>query len=165
MAVVINPQDRVIFDGDNPLLFPVDGNDRPSAFLAGLDANDDLVLGRFTTDGRLKVDASVTIDNVDIGDVNMMLKVGGTNQYQSGVLNPDATTYAGYVQDQRMTFSGAYLNVNMSATTPLVQTTITRDPVTNLVSQIDEDDGVFVKRSTFTRDADNRVTFIAETAV
>lgn len=111
MAVVIDPQDSRIYDGNNTILFPSDSAGRPSAFLSGLDSNDDPVLGRFTTDGRLKVDASVTIDSVDIGDVNTLLKVGGVNQYLGGVLNPDLLTYAAYVQDQRMSFNGGSLNV------------------------------------------------------
>lgn len=164
MAITLDDDHEIYRDGER-IMFPRDGNHSPAAFMAGFDVNEDIVFGQFTADGRLKVDASVTIDSVDIGDVNMLLKVGGVNRYWDGVLNPDAITYAGYTQDQRMTFSGGYLNVNLSATTPLVQTTITRDPVTNLVSQIEEDDGLFVKTSAFTRDANNLVTFIGETII
>lgn len=95
-------------------MFPRDGNHSPAAFLAGFDVNEDVVFASFTPEGRLKIDASVSIDTVDIGDVNILLKVGGVNRQWNGVLNPDATTYAAWVQDQRMSYTGASLNVAVS---------------------------------------------------
>lgn len=117
MAITIG-DDGVIFDGLNPIVFPEDGNYRPSAFLSGFDVNDNIVLGRFTTDGRLRVDAEITIGDLTIGDVGLLLTVGAGAQLLSGILNPDSSTYAGYVQDQRMSFTGGNLNVNASVTIP-----------------------------------------------
>jgi hypothetical protein len=105
MAITIDPQDSRVYRGANTLLFPSDSAGRASAFLSGLDVSDNVVFASFTADRRLRVDASVTIDNVDIGDVNTRLKVGGVEHYWDGVLNPDSISYAGFVQDQRMTFT------------------------------------------------------------
>ena len=161
MAITIDDDHEIYRDGER-IMIPRDGNHSPSALLSGFDTDENLTFGRFTTDGRLKVDASVTIDHVDIGDVNTLLKVDGVNQYLGGVLNPDTTTYAGYVQDQRMSFTGGSLNVNPGMGLTPVHTTITRDPSTQLVSQIDEDDGTNVKTTMVVRDADNNVLELVE---
>ncbi len=161
MPITLNDDHEIYRDGER-IMIPRDGNHSPAALLTGFDTNEDLVFGSFTTDGRLRVDASVVIDNIDIGDVNMRLKVGGVERYWSGVLNPDTTTYAGLVQDQRMSFTGGSLNVNPSMGLTPVHTTITRDPSTQLVSQIDEDDGTNVKTTMIVRDADDNVLELVE---
>jgi hypothetical protein len=116
VAVTIDPQDSRIYDGPNTILFPSDSAGRASAFLSGLDLSDNIVLASFTADRKLRVDASVSIDSVDIGDVNMRIKlVGGGEAYVFGALNPDALSYFAYVQDQRMTFTSSALNVHIAS--------------------------------------------------
>jgi hypothetical protein len=106
--------DGVVFKDGNPIIFPRDGNYDPGSFLLGFDSSETIQFASFTSGGRLKVDSSVSIDSVDIGDVNVNLKVGGIDKYWDGTLNPDATTHAGYVQDQRMTFDTGSLNVKLT---------------------------------------------------
>jgi len=64
---------------------------------------------RMTFDGagKLKVDTSVTIDSVDIGDVNIKGKdvLGGPDQYIYTVQNTDLS-WALHTHDSRFTFTG-----------------------------------------------------------
>jgi hypothetical protein len=116
MPFTFNEDSEIYVDGER-ILFPRDANHSPSAFLSGLDTDDNIVLGSFTPDRRLRVDASVSIDTVDIGDVNMKIKlVGGGEAYVFGGLNPDTLSYFAYVQDQRMFFAGDRLKVDASIT-------------------------------------------------
>jgi hypothetical protein len=111
--------DARIFDGNKPLKFLRDAEYDWTAPLVAFDPSDEQVLLRATPDGRLKVDASVTVDSVDIGDINVLLKVGGFDTAWDGVLNPDLTTHAGYVQDQRMNFTGPSLDVSVTGSVSL----------------------------------------------
>lgn len=115
MAITV-ADDSVLLDGGLRLKFLRDAEYDAAPPLVAFNGDDQTLL-QCTPEGRLKVDTSVTIDTVDIGDVNTLLKVGGVNQYWGGVLNPDLTTYAGYVQDQRMTFSGSGLLVDVQTIT------------------------------------------------
>jgi hypothetical protein len=184
MAITYNDDHEVFVNGER-IMWPRDGNHSPSAVLAGFDINDVLTFGRFTPDGKLKVDASVTIETVDIGDVGLFVRDSlGVNHLAGGVLNPDLLTWALYTQDKRMTFTGGDLNVKASITLPPglatentllnvfdatrglspIQTTISRD-VNGYVSTIVETDGLITKTSTLTRSPDGSVTSIAEVTV
>lgn len=141
MPVTIDPQDGVVYKGVNPLLFPVDANDRVSAFLSGLDTADNPVLGRFTTDGRLKVDASVSIDTVDIGDVNMRIKLaGGGEDYLYGAMNPDGITRFLYTQDQRMNYTAGSLHVKADNFDVLLSTRATEATLSSFKTAFDTRD-------------------------
>lgn len=110
--------DGDIIDGDTnlPLLFPRDANHSPAPFLMGHEVGSSLLkLATFTSDGRVRVDAAVTIDNVDIGDVNIRVKDAAESDILvSGGINPDSTTRFLYNQDQRMSFDTGSLNVKLT---------------------------------------------------
>ena len=180
MPLIIESDHDILDPGGLPFIIPRDGNHSPVALLAGVDPSDVIRFGAMTPDGKLKVDASVSIDNVDIGDVNILLKVGGINHQWNGALNPDTITYSALVQDPRMSFTTGALNVTFAGgvsglATEItllnvfdgvrglspIQTTITRD-VDGLVSSIEETDGILTKTSTLTRDVDDNVVSIAE---
>ena len=183
MPYIIETDHDILDPGGAPFIIPRDGNHSPVALLAGIDPTDVIRFGAMTPDGKLKVDASVSIDNVDIGDVNILLKVAGVNHQWNGVLNSDLLTYSALVQDPRMTFSTGALNVTFAGgvsglateITQLnvfdavrglspIQTSIARD-VNGLVSSIVETDGILTKTSTITRDVDDNVLSIAEVVV
>ena len=179
MAITIDPQDARIFDGNHPFKFLRDAEYDWAPPLCGFDDLDEPVLGRFTADGKLKVDATFS-GSITIGDVSVLLKVGAGTHKWDGVLNPDTTTYAGYVQDQRMTFSLGSLNVEVAnlgqVETDLenifdavrglspIQTTVAYD-ANDLVATIVETDGILTKTSTVTRDVDDKVIAIGEVTV
>lgn len=115
MALTISSTDSIVKKDGIPVLFPKDSLYGPTSIIAGFDTAENLVLGKFTTDGRLKVDTSVTIDSIDMGDVNVLLKVGGIDKYLNGVLNPDTTTHSALVQDPRQSYTGTNLNADVKA--------------------------------------------------
>ena len=111
MAPIIG-DDGVTLIGQNPVIYPSDGTGRQAAVLAGFHG-DDILYAAFTDDGKLRVDASVTIETVDIGDVGLFVRdSSGTNHLAGGILNPDSLTWALYTQDPRFTFSSNKLLVD-----------------------------------------------------
>lgn len=94
MAITVDPQSGEILTDGQGLLFPVDSNFRPAAFLAGL-SGEEIVLAAFDSDGRLKVDAQISVPPIEIGSV----VIQGTDssdviQNIEAVLNSDSTTYS-----------------------------------------------------------------------
>lgn len=118
MALTIGPDAVLLNSSGTRVKFIRDAEyDEVAPPLVGI-TGDSFTLLQATPDGKLKVDASVSIDNIDIGDVNMKLKlVGGGEAPLYGGLNPDALSYFAYVQDQRMTFTGSALNVSVAGLT------------------------------------------------
>lgn len=99
-------------------IFPRDANDKPAAVLAGLTEDGVYKIAQFTDEGKLKIDASITIEDIDIGDVNIRVKdATGSDIQVSGGTNPDTITKFLYAQDQRMGFvdGGLQVFVNESA--------------------------------------------------
>ena len=121
MSVTIGADGTVLVNGTR-ILFPRDSLNHSAAMVGGF-SGDNLVLGQFTSDGKLKVDASVTVDTIDIGTVNLQAVTAGGAFFPIGeVLNPDATTYALYVQDPRQTYTAGALNVKVgNASLPVTQ--------------------------------------------
>lgn len=112
MSITIDQQDARIFDGSHPFKFLRDAEYDWAPPLCGF-SGDSIVLGQFTSDGKLKVDATFS-GSISIGDVSVLLEVGAGTHKWDGVLNPDLLTYSGLVQDPRMSFTGGALNVNIS---------------------------------------------------
>lgn len=96
-----------------------------------------------TPDGKLKVDATLVVGDIEIGAVE--LKNRDTDDRQ--VVDPDGSAHVTIVDK---------INGEPFATT------IVRDPGTGLVSQVIEAAGGKTKTSTITRDADQNVASIAE---
>lgn len=116
MAITVG-DDSVLLDGSIRIKFLRDAEYDAAPPLVAF-SGDNQTLIQCTPEGRLKVDTSVTIDTVDIGDVGVFLNVGGVNHLWNGILNPDGTTYAGWVQDQRMSFTGTRLRVDTALVFP-----------------------------------------------
>jgi hypothetical protein len=114
VALIIESDGDVLV-GSLPFLIPRDANHSPVALLAGLTDTDVVKFAKFTSDGKLQVDASVTIDNVDIGNVDLKAKDAfGVSQYLQVEIDPATARYALITNDPRFTFSGASLNVTSS---------------------------------------------------
>lgn len=94
-------------------------------------------------DGKLQVDATLVVGDIEIGAVE--LKNRDTDDRQ--IVDPDGSAHVTIVDKiNGLPFA----------------TTIIRDPGTGLVSQIVEAAGGKTKTSTITRDADDNVASIAE---
>ena len=114
--MAISFDDEQIVSKDNvPYIIPRDANYDTMSILGGFDATNTFRFGQFTAEGKLKVDASISIEHIDIGDVNIQV-VGpsGADLLLSGDLNPGSTTAFLYVQDARLGFTGDSLNVNIT---------------------------------------------------
>ncbi len=107
--------DENIVERDNvPFLIPRDANFDAMSLLGGFDENNVFRFASFTPEGKLRIDASVTIENVDIGDVNIRVKdLTGADLLVSGGTNPDGQTKFLYAQDQRMHFNQDELQVGV----------------------------------------------------
>ena len=182
MAITVGDDSRIYQNGVS-LKFLRDAEYDAAPLLSGVTAAGDIVLGSFTSDGFLNVNANITIPPITIGNVGVLLQVGNHTQLWDGVLNPDNTTYSGFMQDPRMSFTGSSLNVEVLNPPDLsqietdlanifdaarglspIQTTITRDANDNVV-QIVASDGLITKTSTFTYNAAQEVVSIAEVTV
>ena len=140
MAVTVGTDGIVSVNGTQSI-FPRDGINHSIALVGGFDG-DNIVLGQFTDDGKLKVDAVIDASGITIGDVNMSARAAGGTYFPLGeVLNPDATSYALWVQDQRMTFTDGSLNVGISAIAlPTGASTVAaQNSQTTLLAQIEDD--------------------------
>lgn len=100
--------DESIVSKDNvPYIIPRDANYDTMSVLGGFDATNTFKFAAFTPEGKLKVDASVSIEHVDIGDVNMQVKgPTGADLLVSGDFNVGTTQAFIFVQDSRMEFTG-----------------------------------------------------------
>lgn len=65
---------------DNGLVqMPIDVSGRPASFISGFDNSENIQLAKVTSDGKLMVDANVSVGNITIGDVNIRgWDIGGT---------------------------------------------------------------------------------------
>lgn len=112
MALALD-DDAVIIDSGIRLKFLRDAEYDPAPPLVGMDGDVQTLL-QCTSDGRLKVDASVTVDHLDIGDVDTKAKDAlGVSQYLQVVTDPVLSRYALITNDPRMNFSSGALNVNV----------------------------------------------------
>lgn len=99
-------RDQIAIKDGTPYIIPRDANFDTFSLLGGFDADNEFKFGKFSSEGKLLVDASVSpglLKVLDIDSEEMIL---------SGGVNPDTETNFLYCQDQRMTFSGGHLNVN-----------------------------------------------------
>lgn len=93
MALTVS-DDSVILDSGIRLKFLRDAEYDPAPPLVAI-FNDQQTLLQCTSDGRLKIDASVTIDTVDIGDVDVRGKdAGGVSRYLQVLTEPVTSRYA-----------------------------------------------------------------------
>lgn len=130
MALTVD-DDGVIFKGANPVIFARDGNYSPTSVLAGFTLGDNFVLGSFTDDRRLRVDASLTVSDIDIGAVEIKdgasetratVKTDGVNNALVVTANSwplptgaatELTLGGIKTQTDKLTFSSGALNVNI----------------------------------------------------
>jgi hypothetical protein len=103
-----------------PMVTPRDANFDPYALLGGLDDTGTFRFAKFTSDGKLKIDAAI-----DIGNVYMLVKgITGAEIQVSGGTNPDDTTKFLYSQDQRMNFSNGQLETSDTINSSVVSDTL-----------------------------------------
>ena len=160
MSITITDKSIINKDGKH-IIFPMDAGGRPAPFLSGYDDTETLRVASLTSDGKLKVDATVTVGTVTIGDVTLKAKDSlGADGYVHRVVNPDTLTSGLYVQDQRMNFTSDELNslshgFDGSANVPLsvdntgkLQVIVDTMPVVNVLSN----DNIFATAAYITTD-------------
>lgn len=109
--------DHQVVSRDNvPYVMPRDANYDPMGVLGGFDASNTFRFATFTDDGKLKVDASISVEHIDIGDVNIQV-VGplGNDLLVAGDYVPGTTQAYLLSEDPRMHFTGDSLDVNITA--------------------------------------------------
>jgi hypothetical protein len=112
VPLVVN-DDAVILDSGIRLKFLRDAEYDPAPPLVAI-SGDDQVLLKCTADGKLKVDASVSIEHIDIGDVSIMAdNDSGVGMLLRGIDNPIDGKWSLYTHDPRFQFTGGCLNVNL----------------------------------------------------
>lgn len=156
MAITVADDAVLLLDGIERIKFFRDADYAPAPPLTAF-FGDVQTLLRCTDDGRLKVDASVTIDNVDLGDVDLKAKdESNISRYLQVQTDEHVNRYALIVNDPVM-------ERTLRGFTP-IQMSLTRDANGN-ISTITETDGILTKTTTITRDANDDVLSIAEAVV
>jgi hypothetical protein len=113
MAITLSDDHELFINGER-IMFPRDGNHSPSSFLSGLDENDDVVFGRFTPDGKLKVEGDFGVPSI-YPEVDMRARdVANIAQLMQVEVDPVTGRYALLVNDPRLAFNGDKLKVDAS---------------------------------------------------
>ncbi len=83
--------DKFLIKKDNAIVtFPIDGSGAQAAMVSGFDENENIRLVKVTSDGKLMVDANVSVGSINIGDVNIRaLDNSLAPQNLSAYQNPD----------------------------------------------------------------------------
>lgn len=115
MGVISIADDAVILDNDIRLKFLRDAEYSPAPPLVGM-LGDEQTLLQCTSDGKLLVEASLTVESITIGSVQDQAQDAlGHFQFLQVETDPVTSRYALLTNDPRLTFTGTALNVNVAA--------------------------------------------------
>lgn len=98
---------------DNGLVqMPIDVSGRPASFISGFDNSENIQLAKVTSDGKLMVDANVSVGDITIGDVNIRgWDIGGTLR-NIGVTQFSDSSWGINVKNKDLNFlDGKLLNI------------------------------------------------------
>ena len=108
MIEIIN---NIIKKDNKDVIFPNDSGGRNVSIIAGFGNDETIKFVEVTNDGKLKVDANVSIDNITIGDVNIRGWDSNNNIRNIGVIQNSDLTWSLKVRDVGLSFDSNNLLV------------------------------------------------------
>lgn len=158
---MITYSDSIIKKDNSIVVLPKDGTGSGTSMIVGLDDTENIRLAKVTPDGKLMVDAALSVTGVSIGDVVIKSPdLGGSVSPLNRTTNDDGTS-ALYVQDKRLSFSSNKLNVNAYGSNGIISNDASGNVNVNVLSaptlQIYGKDNIYPETSLLTSNGYSQV--------